>query len=488
MPRPRTGSLSYRRSTGWNARVWVNVKDATTGELREERQWIPLNTHDRDLAKRKLGKIVSHVAAGEVIADATEKATRVEIVIEAKEAFIVRRKAAGVVMATDEEHWLDEYVLPQIGKLPVTKVRTRDIKIILNDAVPTLSRESIRKLRGTMTRMFHWLWEQEIIPENPVARAPVPEEARVDERPRTMLTDEQVRTFLDARPGVHKAGEKLRKDAETRLLELKMMAVCSRVFGGLRTAEVNRWTWDLLLDPEAPAQSFERVRVRRAKAKRGRAGKVQTFIVPEPMRPILRTWYELADRPIAGPVFPVMKGERTGQHRKERGTSYAYRLRRELLRMGIDDHAIHNDTETTKKVDFHSFRRAFASALAAADIGEQRAMRLTSHTDSRVHARYVMETEAMRTIPAAAIPRLPAAGFGTRVPIREPHDPAGPPSLGKEARPVRFELTTFGFEGRRVQGTCESLRDVAWCERAGDADERTRCCVVSRCEKAPAGA
>jgi len=50
-------------------------------------------------------------------------------------------------------------------------------------------------------------------------------------------------------------------------------------------------------------------------------------------------------------------------------------------------------------VDWHSFRRAFATSLAEAGVNEQRAMLLTSHSDSKVHARYVQETQAMQVIP-----------------------------------------------------------------------------------------
>ena len=318
----------------------------------------------------------------------------------------------------DEKRWLDEYALGAIGALTVDQVRPRDIKLVLEAAKTRLSRESLRKLRGTLDRFFNWLWQAEVIAENPVKRTALPIDARVDERPRMLLTDVQVLAFLNGRAS-GPDGKAPRADSEMRLLELKVMAVCSRVLGGLRTAEVNRWTWDLLIDHDAEVQTFERVKVRRAKAKRGHAGKVQPFVVPEPMRYVLTTWHELHARPTAGPVFPVTKGKRAGEHRVERGTSYAHRLRRELLRMGIRDHALHNDTPTSKRVDWHSFRRAFATSLAEAGVNEQRAMMLTSHSDSKVHARYVQETQAMQAIPDAAVPLLPASlgtGKGTVVP------------------------------------------------------------------------
>jgi len=65
------------------------------------------------------------------------------------------------------------------------------------------------------------------------------------------------------------------------------------------------------------------------------------------------------------------------------------------------------ETSTTLPVDFHSGRRAFNTALAEAGVNAQHAMHLAAHADAKVHARYVMSNEAMRTIPHAAVPKLP---------------------------------------------------------------------------------
>ncbi len=72
---------------------------------------------------------------------------------------------------------------------------------------------------------------------------------------------------------------------------------------------------------------------------------------------------------------------------------------------------LYYETATTLPVDFHSFRRAFNTALAEAGVNVQHAMHLASHSDPKVHARYVMSTKAMRTIPASALPRLPTKGL-----------------------------------------------------------------------------
>jgi len=70
---------------------------------------------------------------------------------------------------------------------------------------------------------------------------------------------------------------------------------------------------------------------------------------------------------------------------------------------------LYYETATTLPVDFQSFRRAFNTALAEAGVNVQRAMALAAHSDSKTHMRYVMNTIAMRTIPAGALPRLPSA-------------------------------------------------------------------------------
>jgi len=401
MPRQRTGTLVFKRASGFNARIWVEVRDELGG-TRQERKWVPLGTYDRDLAKRKLRKIVAGLASGEIVADGARAEARRELtVVEYGRDWTEGRKAARVVMATDEETILTKRIYPVIGGMRLREVRPAFIAQILEELAKTHSHESVKKTRSVLDRLLEAAWKSELIPENPVNRVDMPEHTRIDERERTILTDEQVQVFLNGR-AAGPNGRKPRADAEGRLLELKVMAVCSRVLGGMRTAEVNRWDfsmWDLV--------GYASVKIQRAKAKRGRTGKVQTLIVPEPMRPVLRAWHEQHGSPPAGPVFPVTKGARKGHQRAARGVSYAARLRRELWRIGIRDHAIHFDTPTSKRVDWHSFRRAFATSLAEAGVNEQRARLLTAH-DSSVHARYVQQTKAMQVIPDAVVPTLGA--------------------------------------------------------------------------------
>jgi hypothetical protein len=133
---------------GWNARVWVPVtnKDGTTGE---ERKWIPLETHDEDLAKRKMTKIVALIATGGYSVDEMKRtALRVQTCREEMVSFVTSRRAAGVGMADDEQQRLTDYAMDRIGNMLVTHVKTRDIAS-LHPHAATLFAGSCRQRDGS---------------------------------------------------------------------------------------------------------------------------------------------------------------------------------------------------------------------------------------------------------------------------------------------------------------------------------------------------
>jgi hypothetical protein len=112
------------------------------------------------------------------------------------------------------------------------------------------------------------------------------------------------------------------------------------------------------------------------------------------------------------------------------------------------------ETASTLPVDFHSFRRAFNTALAEAGVDVQRAMQLAARSDPRVHARYVMRTAAMREIPSEALPSLAAVA-----PSREGSDPRAEAAV--EARIVtgRDDSTEIGRPlERHVRVTSQSRK------------------------------
>ncbi len=383
MSRQRTGSLELRRA-GWCARVTLPTDDGSAGD----RVRVDLGTYDRSRAERMLGTLLQEAEHGTGLHGARGKALRAETFAEYAKAWLARRFTAGVVMAKDERNNLERHVFPHLGPLPLTVVRPVHVRAVLSKAAETLSRETVRKIRGVVSRILGAAFREELIVENPVARVEVPTDTRADVRERTILTDDEIRLFL-ASPLVD--------------LELKVLSVCARVLGGMRTSELNRWAWTML-----EREHFSEVTIRRAKAKRGIAGRVQRLTVPEPMRPILRVWWETQGTPESGPVFPSRRGPNKGGFKRPR-VGYAGRLRKALRRMGITRPEIHQDTELTRRADFHSFRRAFSTALAEAGVNVQTAMHLAAHSDPRVHALYVMQTGAMREVPASVVPVLPGA-------------------------------------------------------------------------------
>jgi hypothetical protein len=136
VPRSRTGTLVYKRATGWNARVSMPVMN-DDGTATEGRRWGPLDTHDEDLAKRKLAKIVGMLERGELVAEALKReVAAVSTSGEEKLSWVTARNAAKVVQAPDEERLLDEHAMKRLGPMRITQVRTHDVNAVLLAAFP----------------------------------------------------------------------------------------------------------------------------------------------------------------------------------------------------------------------------------------------------------------------------------------------------------------------------------------------------------------
>jgi integrase len=247
-------------------------------------------------------------------------------------------------------------------------------------------------------------------------------------------------------------------DADPGQLETLRAA---RVEGGMRTSDLHRWDWSMI----------DRVNFAECKILRSKTKQIQTLELHPVVAETLRLHWIAAGRHDAGPVFPVRRGVRAGQQKAMRGNSYAKRLRRALLRCSVIRHVctrpadadprkgdepccanlahdpLFSETATTLPVDFHSFRRAFSSAMAAAGVNAQRAMRLASHADEKTHMRYVMNTPEMRLLPPGAVPNLPT----TVLQLQQPATFAATGTDGNSmisARPAGLEPATSDLEGR----------------------------------------
>jgi len=405
MPRARTGTLLPPGADGlWRCRITADRPDGTT--------WRPiysLGSADKALALRKLARVNLDLAAGRDPFEGLERES--ESVADYMDGWIKTREAQRVGTAKKERRVIEMYALEAIGRLPMCDVRPSHIRSILESAaLKGLKRKTVAEVRGILHRLFRTALEHEVIEHNPVTAVRTPRIREV-QKARCILTDDEFVKFVAC--------------AEVDL-ELRMMALASRCEGGTRSGDLNRWDWSMI-----DRAGFAECIVPRAKT-----GTPQVLATPDVFAPFLRAWWERGGKRDAGPVFPARTGKRAGQARLPSNT-YAKRLRRELFRAGVvratpievpatasgtrsdlgkkrqgtklapsPRDPLYFETASTLPVDFHSFRRAFSTALAEAGTNVQHAMHLAAHSDPRVHARYVMRTTAMRTVPAAALPTL----------------------------------------------------------------------------------
>lgn len=234
-------------------------------------------------------------------------------------------------------------------------------------------------LRDDFSTILDALWKDEAVAENWALRVDLPKEAKVDRRPRVVLTDAEFTAF-QASPVVPDV--------------LKLMAFVARALGGARTSELHAWDWAYL-----DREQWETARIYRTKT-----DSWSNLIVPVPLREPLQAWWFVQECPERGPVFPDRWGGRHGKR------SWARELRRALWLAEIrrtDDRKtcpLQVDTAESRRVDWHSFRRAYNTGLARAGVSVQQAMALAGHADPRTHMRYVGLTEALAA-PEEALPR-----------------------------------------------------------------------------------
>ena len=84
----------------------------------------------------------------------------------------------------------------------------------------------------------------------------------------------------------------------------------------MRTGDLHAWDWTML-----DLAGFASCTIPRSKT-----AAPEMLDVPEMLRPFLRAWWESAGSPPAGPVFPIRKGKRAGEHKGPQA-SHAKRLR-----------------------------------------------------------------------------------------------------------------------------------------------------------------
>jgi integrase len=236
-------------------------------------------------------------------------------------------------------------------------------------------------MRAVIFRLFDAAWRDELVSENPIARVSVPEMEQAG-KARAILTDDEIGQLV-RHPSV---------DAE-----IKMLVLISRTIGGLRAGDLGALDWTAF-SPGFATCTFVR---RKTRKKRSRP---ETHEVPEPVREFLQAWHDGQLNPAAGPVFPARRGPRAGKPKKL-SNGYAKVLRRELLRAGVDRHELHHETATTLPVDFHSTRRAYATAVVSSGASDRETMKMGGWSSSALITRYDQK-DNVRRLPSAAVPIL----------------------------------------------------------------------------------
>ncbi len=434
--RSRTGQLVWRKR-GWAARFWTVIDGERVRVQRD------LETSNKAVARRKLARLL------ESENPTPAEAARSETFAEAAKRIVQKQKDEG--LRTWKERWrrLERFAFPEFGNLDPREIRPAHVREVLEGAAGLgRSRSTVHQLKVDVSSVLGELWRDEVLPENVAARVRIPKSARVDGRDRVILTDEEFARFMACR------------DVDG---ELHTMALVSRCYGGARTSDLHGWRWE----------QIDTVHWIDAHIPRPKTKTKDRIMLPPVLVPLLQAWWHGGGKRTEGPVFPVREGKRAGQHKRQ--MSYAKALRRALWQAGIVRplpgyeaaasklEALRNakapaveiraaelaaqklcliqaGSEDFRRLDFHSFRRAFNTALGAAGVNVQQAMALAGHRTPQTHLVYVKLAQrgALET-PTEALPVLqkaPAAPF------------ALPPANDSRARPVGFEPTTLGFEVR----------------------------------------
>ena len=411
MPRPRKDDgLIWRERKGWCTRTMVEIDGETV------RKTVALGTRDKVVARRKVARMLAErtVSKSALTVAEAAAATFDRWVRDGVKTAGIRRSSLRLhALGCDGCELGHDHAEPaphHIGRKPAADVTKGDVEAIfaaMRDA--GAARQSVQHIRNFLSAIFDDLWHAEAVAENPVKRARMPRMKR-DRRRRAVLTEDELLGYLAWDP----TGTNHRR---LGVLERQTMAVMSWCFGGLRTGELHAMRWEDFDD------GFTRGTVRR-----GKREDFQTIAVPDALRPYLLRWWLQWERPASGLVFPHLRGKGAGKAAK-RGVSHASALRRDLRRaFGAEVLEggkwapvarerwprrwveLFVETDTSKPVDFHSFRRAAAGALARAGVNEQTAMALLQHADSKTHRRYWSQAVTAHAMPLEALPELPDPG------------------------------------------------------------------------------
>lgn len=383
MARARTGQLIWRKS-GWYARFTAEVEGEKLRVCRA------LGTTNRAVARRKLARLVE----GETAPSQAQQKDTFEQVCGPIMAELAR---TGIKSAPDRLTRLRTYAFPLFGTKPIDQVTDSDVTDALEHCRDQgLSEQTMIHLKNDISAVFRVLLKEKQVERNVALGVSIPAGGGYDDRERAQLTDDEFNRFMACR------------DVDP---ELHTMAMVSRCFGGMRESDLHAWRWEHI-----DLVNWSDAHVPRPKTDKRSRKRPPRLALPEQLLPILQVWWDRHGAPLTGPVFPSRRGPRAGEHKLK--SSYAKALRAALLLAGVDRAELHTATDFTRPVDFHSFRRAYATGLARAGVNAQQAMALAGHTSYATHRRYIGMSESLAVpdaaLPGVSAPRVPFASEADR--------------------------------------------------------------------------
>lgn len=450
MPRKRKGQL-LRRKSGYAARIVVTID----GE--RVRRVYDLGTRDEVVARAKMKRLLAETEGGISSTDDVSTKTADKRMTFREAAELANRKWETDEISTRDQRMslLRRYAFPHIGDRFVGDIRGAEIGDIL-DAAKRMGREkpTVANIKMSIGAVMKYARIRELITHDPMELAVMPRWSKnhvVKER--VVPRDAEISALLC--------------DPE-RDLEIQTLVASARTIGGQRSGALNAADWT-----QIDLATFGRWRVIRKKVHEDK-----WHTIPEPVRPYLRRWWQACGEPTSGPIFPTKLGKHAGEARGAAGrrTSYAARFRRELKRaLGVEIQdaegrwrevprkhwtprwvELFTETPTTKPTDFHSLRRAYATALGEAGLSPQQAMALTGHRSMAVHTRYLRTMEGhmpdsavpqlvqTRPVPKRRVAQLPESGKAWesqgKFPPRDPSPVNEPSWLGDRMAPQTGDL------------------------------------------------
>lgn len=402
--RPREAEPERNADGSFSVRLTLEVEGETV------RKRIHLGTKDRAVAKKRAERLM----AGEAM-DAVVKQGRT--FLEVAEGVM----AESVIRTANERlSRLRRYAFPVLGELAPEDIKVQDIKACLSLMEDELGwTNSIRHLKNDISSILGQLYSDGELEENAALRIDFKKLKRIQRVTplRVVLTDSEFSRFIEYGLTLSEGGA---------LPELYMLALSARCLGGMRTSDLHAWRWDHIDTLGWREAQVPRPKTQGPAVFEESGGFVlEPYELPNAFGPYLYAWWQAAGCPSEGPIFPVRRGPRAGEHKLPK-SNYSAELRDALWAAGVvrpqqpaydlaspEDRRQHCALQSgiagkRACVDFHSFRRAFVTATTnQKGLSFQESMRLADHSDPTTHMKY-MRDENRRVIPGGALPSLPA--------------------------------------------------------------------------------